>query len=243
MFIYPNWLCKHNEFSYKICDVVTNLSMNISEIIKLEWWKENLEGFIVGILAGIIATIIVMIFIKIGSSIFSQFVKPEIEINFTENEGELVIELQNKGKRKVGKLFYKINIPGEFESYDSKKNLISQISLNNEMLTKHANIMTSETLKIELSEMMPEGWCRIKINYKPNSQNTDLDFPPPFLDLHAVTKIYYFWEYNGEEIYDKKYVELYDLQYIQDDIQGLCDSPLFEKMKEVKKMNWKRRDW
>lgn len=217
--------------------------MKISEIIKPEWWMNNLEGFIIGILAGIITTTVVMIVIKIGSSIFSQFVKPEIEINFTENEGALVIELQNKGKRKVGKLFYKINIPGEFESYDSEKNHISQISLNNEMLTKHANIMTSETLKIELSEMMPEGWCRIKIKYNPTSKNTDLDFPPQFIDLHAVTKIYYFWEYNGKEIYEKKYVELYDLEYIKEDIQGLLDSPLYESMKKVKKMNWKRKNW
>ena len=226
--------------------------MKFSEIIKIEWWKENIEGFIIGILAGIIATLIVMIIVKVINSIFLQFVKPKIEINFTENENELVIELENKGKNKVGKLFFKIDIPGKFVSYEKEKNFISTISLNNEELSAYGEhlIVTAETLKIELSEMMPEGWCRIKIRYKPTNKNEKLDPLPPYLDLHAVIKIYYFWEYLGKEQYSNKYIELFALDYIKQNMKNMVDflntfnSPNpYKELKEVKKMNWKRKDW
>lgn len=210
----------------------------------LKWFCENLDGIMVGVLT----TLIIQFPFLTRNIIFNRIKKPFPKIDVREiSDSSLRLDFSqyNKRKSKIDYLSFKIDIPGRLIDYKIDKGLVENVIIDTDRLVGVANINLAETIRIQLINIQPEGWCYINLNFKStySKKTTDIVQKPLFLDLHNISKVRYNWTSLGKVKGSIFYHNFSTLKYIEEDNNRLLSSPLFNTMEEIKEMNDKRKNW
>ena len=194
-------------------------------------------------LAGALVTVAFMVIAKFWDTgkMLVQRPEPTITLHMLK-PGNLNVDILGgeKGKGIISLLNTKFDIPGRESRWEVEQRGCDSVNISSDMLAAINDVRTAETIVINARDLMPGGFCRIKIQYEPTETGT---LHIPWLDLHTISRIDYVWRFDGTDKLETRYLDLSEMSYIKEDQEALAQSPLFKDIVAVKAMNQKRRDW
>ncbi len=145
-----------------------------------------------GMLAGAAVTLCFMVIGRVARSVKERRRCPQPRVGVSEDgTGCVVVEIHGggSGRAAITNLHTKFDIPGCSDSpkVEVECRGVRSADVSSSLLTWHHGVRTSETVLLHLSEVLPDGWCRITIPYKPTV--IGMDSGVPFLDLHTISRI------------------------------------------------------
>lgn len=158
--------------------------------------------------------------------------KPDVNIEIHEkSDSQVVFSIQATHKKTIIKtLSLKFNIPGVFKNFNLETlDRIGKCEIYPSFQAGNAQGTTTETVHVWCENLSLNSYIKTEIDYSPTlprpipgSENTPYEeIYMPVMDLHDYSKCAYTWIFQGEEITERKYINLKNLKFIQKDNANL----------------------
>jgi hypothetical protein len=185
--------------------------------------------------------------------------KPEIKIQVIEQKGnKLKLEVQStkSDSSPTDNLFFKFDIPGVYLNHkETYKEKIESCTISRSFLAGTGGHTIAETIHGQCQGILPEGSFSVIISLVPTKPLPLSDsekilspqFPThynPLMDLHDYSRIVFSWRHNGEPQLETTYLDLTQLEYIQEDNKEMVSHLQWHtNLESVNNMELKRKNW